>query len=372
MQVMKMAQALGLSGHSIRLAVPGIDDASELPSWDELAHQYGLEFAFPVEWLPARSQLRRYDYGLRAVRWARSWGAEVLYTRLPQAAALASLLGTPVIYEVHDYPQGRMGPLLFSAFLKGSGARRLVVITRPLALELSRGFGAPGSPPFTIIAPDGVDMARYTQVPSPEVARQRIAGSLPEQTLQEDQFVAGYTGNLYEGRGVTLLLNIATRLPEILFLIAGGEQQDVNRLQNDVKSRGLENIILVGFVPNAELPAYQAACNVLLMPYQTRVAASSGGNIAPYLSPMKLFEYLACERPILSSDLPVLREVLNQENAVLLPPHDVDAWVDALQSLRADPERAGRLAAQARQDAGLYTWSSRAELILAGLEDRHA
>lgn len=372
MQVMKMAQALGLSGHSIRLAVPGIDDASELPSWDELAHQYGLEYGFPVEWLPARSQFRRYDYGLHAVRWARSWGADVLYTRLPQAAALASLLGMPAICEVHDYPQGRMGPLLFRAFLKGRGARRLVVITRPLALELSRGFGAPDSPPFTIIAPDGVDLARYAQIPSPDVARQRLAGFLPEQVLQEDQFIAGYTGNLYEGRGISLLLDIAVCLPEVLFLIAGGEPQDVDRLQNDVKSRGLENIILTGFVPNAALPSYQAACNTLLMPYQTRVAASSGGNIAPYLSPMKLFEYLACERPILSSDLPVLREVLNQENAILLPPHDVYAWVEALQSLRADPERAAKLAIQARRDAGLYTWSSRAELILADLEDSHA
>jgi glycosyltransferase involved in cell wall biosynthesis len=265
-----------------------------------------------------------------------------------------------------------MGPILFRAFLKGSGARRLVVITRSLALELSRGFGAPGEPPFTIVAPDGVDMARYAQVPSTEVARQRIAEHLPEQALQQNQFVAGYTGNLYEGRGVGLLLDIATRLPEIYFLIVGGEPQDVKRLRNDVKSRGLENIILTGFVPNADLPDYQAACDVLLMPYQTRVAASSGGNIAPYLSPMKLFEYLACGRPILSSDLPVLQEVLNQENAVLLPPHEEDAWVEALQGLRADPKRAAKLAAQARRDAGLYTWGSRAEFIFTGLEKGHA
>ena len=371
-QVMKMAQALCLLGHTLRLAVPGKDYDTSPPSWEELAHQYGLEHEFSVEWLPTSPQFRRYDYGLRAVRWARDWGAEVLYTRLPQAAALASLLGVPTILEVHDYPQGTMGPILFRIFLRGSGARRLVVITRALALELSRGLGAPGSPPFALIAPDGVDMVRYAQVPSPEAARQRIGNFLPEQRLQKDQFVAGYTGNLYQGRGVSMLLDIAARLPGIYFLIVGGEPQDVNRLRNEVKSRGLENIILTGFVSNADLPDYQAACDVLLMPYQKRVAASSGGNIAPYLSPMKLFEYLACGRAILSSDLTVLQEVLNPENAVLLPPDEKNAWVDALQGLRADPQRRATLGAQARRDAGVYTWKARAERIIAGLDEDHA
>ena len=90
------------------------------------------------------------------------------------------------------------------------------------------------------------------------------------------------------------------------FLIVGGEPQDVENLRQRVRVIGLKNVILTGFVPNARLPLYQAACDVLLMPYQRQVAASSGGDIARYLSPMKLFEYMACERPIISSDLPVL------------------------------------------------------------------
>jgi glycosyltransferase involved in cell wall biosynthesis len=102
------------------------------------------------------------------------------------------------------------------------------------------------------------------------------------------------------------------------------------------------------------------------MPYQERVAASSGGNIAQYLSPMKMFEYLACGRVILSSDLPVLREVLNDQNAVLLPPDDVGAWVEALEEIRGDPKRQQKLMAQAQNDAKRYTWESRAALILEG------
>jgi glycosyltransferase involved in cell wall biosynthesis len=129
---------------------------------------------------------------------------------------------------------------------------------------------------------------------------------------------------------------------------------------------GLHNLILTGFVPNAELPIYQAACEVLLMPYQTQVAASSGGDIGRYLSPMKLFEYLACGRAILASDLSVLQEILNPQNAVILPRDDLDAWVEALITLRDDIPRRMALGAQARQDAEMYTWEKRASRILDG------
>jgi glycosyltransferase involved in cell wall biosynthesis len=104
------------------------------------------------------------------------------------------------------------------------------------------------------------------------------------------------------------------------------------------------------------------------MPYQRNVSASSGGDIARYLSPMKLFEYLACGRPILSSDLPVLREVLNPKNAVLLPPDEIEAWVAAIRELRHNPAQCAAMAAQAQQDVQQYSWEARAARILAASE----
>jgi glycosyltransferase involved in cell wall biosynthesis len=365
-QVMKMAQAIAILGHEVRLSAPqaGAARDSKHTSWGELAFHYGLQHEFPIDWLPSIPRLRRYDYAYHAVRWARGWGAHVLYTRLPQAAALSSLLGVPTILEIHDFPQGRSGRWLFQRFLKGSGARRLVAVTQTLANDLSSRLEAPAESSFTLVIPDGVDLARYQNLPDPQGARLML------HTFQgrEERFTAGYTGHLYAGRGARLMLDLAERLPEITFLIVGGEPQDVARLQTEVGARQLENVFLTGFIPNTELPLYQAACDLLLMPYQEHVAASSGGDIAPYLSPMKLFEYLACGRAILSSDLPVLREVLNQENAVLLPHADLEAWAEAVQELRNDAARRLALAVRACQDATRYTWEARAEKILSRLE----
>jgi glycosyltransferase involved in cell wall biosynthesis len=366
-QVMKMAQALAACGHRPFLLAPGRPEPK--PGWEDLAHHYGLAqrsqtASFPVEWLPANPRLRRYDYAWRAVRRARQAGADLVYTRLPQAAALASQAGLATIFELHDLLATRSGRLVMRLFLSGRGARRLVVITQALCDDLRRQIRAPAlsQAGFIRIEPDGVDLARFEGLPEPALARRRLAGRL---AVPPERFTAGYTGHLYPGRGSELLLDLARRLPEVTFLLAGGEPEEVARLR--LQAQGLENVFLAGFVPNAELPEVQAACDALLMPYQRQVAASSGGDIGRYLSPMKLFEYLACGRAILSSDLPVLREVLNPENAVLLPPEDAAAWAAALQDLQAHPELRARLAASARRDAGRYTWEARAGRILEGL-----
>jgi glycosyltransferase involved in cell wall biosynthesis len=157
---------------------------------------------------------------------------------------------------------------------------------------------------------------------------------------------------------------MAANLPDVIFFLVGGEPGDVERLRAESISRGLDNLTLTGFILNADLPRYQAACDVLLMPYQKQVAASSGGDIAQYLSPMKVFEYLACGRAILSSDLPVLREVLNEQNAVLLPPDDVGAWSKAIRNLRDNPHLRQSLSEQARNDAQQYSWVARAARLL--------
>lgn len=366
LQVMKMAQAMAGLGHVVRVAVPGFPP--EKVAWDDLAYQYGLHRQFPVEWLPAWASMRRYDYGLRAVWWARGWGADLIYTRLPQAAALASLLGMATIYEAHDFPPHGVATWLFRGFFRGRGARRLVCITRALAADLEDRLGVPDSPLFTVIAADGVDLERYVDLPEPQRARQMVVEKDRDVRLQHPhRFIAGYTGHLYAGRGVELILELAARLPEITFLLVGGEPDEVRALRSAVQSRRLENVISVGYVPNSELPYYQASCDLFLMPYQRQVAASSGGDIARYLSPMKLFEYMACGRPILCSDLPVLREVLSPEIAVLLPPDDVEAWVGAIQSLTDDPERRHFLGEGVRSAARRYTWEARAGQILEGI-----
>jgi glycosyltransferase involved in cell wall biosynthesis len=81
---------------------------------------------------------------------------------------------------------------------------------------------------------------------------------------------------------------------------------------------------------------------------------------------MKMFEYMAAERAILTSDLPVIREVLNESNAVFCPPDDVDAWKTELEGLLAVEPRRRMFARQARFAVENHTWIARARHVLDG------
>ena len=102
------------------------------------------------------------------------------------------------------------------------------------------------------------------------------------------------------------------------------------------------------------------------MPYEKVVTGSSGGDSATYASPMKMFEYMASKRLIISSDLPVIREVLNPSNAILCPAEDINSWSQALSFGISSEENRFSIAQQAWLDVQQYTWLERARKALAG------
>lgn len=361
-QVMKNAIALTDVRQDVILFVPG--QSSEL-SWQTLASHYGLVDEKPDRltmcWVPRNLRFKSYDYALNAVQMAKKADVDCIFTRLLQAAALSSARGVTTYYEAHDIPTGRMGPVLFKQFLRGKAKKILISISDALLQDLKKQFIFPDDL-VEIVASDGVDLARFGDLPSQKEARVQLG--------IENKFTAGFTGHLYAGRGEDLLIGMAALLPEFNFLVIGGKDDDVQRVQNKIESQNLKNMRLMGFIPNAELPVYQTACDCLLMPYQEKIAGSSGGDIAKYLSPMKMFEYLASAKPILSSDLPVLREVLDEENSILLPFDDVIAWVDAIRLIKKDSGLAHKLSENAFKTAKQYTWQIRVSQIFGFVDER--
>jgi glycosyltransferase involved in cell wall biosynthesis len=363
MQTMKACQALVQLGHEVRLVVPAPlrlpPDSANLggeKERDDIRSHYGLMAGFPVEWLSGGS---RRVFTWRAVGRAASLRADLVYTWVPQSAVFALLRGFPVVLELHDLPAGRVGPLWYRLFLYLPGKKRVLVITRALISALEAAYGDHLAPADVILAPNGVDPERFADLPAPREAR-RLLG-LPEAPT------VLCAGHLYAGRGADLFLALAGALPETRFLWAGGSPEDVEAWRRRAQEGALGNVTFTGFIANERLPMYLAAADVLLMPYARSIAVSSGGgNSALISSPMKMFEYLATGRPILASDLPVFREVLDERNAALCPPEDTAIWTRALRDLLANPKKCEALSVQARADSQRYTWVARAQRALDG------
>lgn len=351
-QVMKVCQALRQLGPEVKLSTPCFKTAG----WKELAEQYGLTTSFDIEWLSYNRHLKQYDFSWKSVKMATEWKADVIYTWALQAAALSAMKNKLTVMEFHDYPMGSLGPFWFRLFIKAPGKKVILTTTRSLAGGLCEKYGIELPEKNLQIAPNGTELEKYEGLPDSRNARKALG--------LEENFTILYSGHFYRGRGMDLMVGLAQALPQFQFLWVGGQEKDLEPWKIQLGEMGIRNVIITGFIPNARLPLYQAAGDILLMPYQREISGSSGGNIVKVINPMKMFDYMASRRVILASDIPIFHEILNDQNCVFCPPEDMAAWSRTILELAADDEKRNKLADSAFQDAARYTWANRAKQTL--------
>jgi glycosyltransferase involved in cell wall biosynthesis len=353
-QAMKVIQALLQLGHDVRLFAPR---ETSLPSAQTLRDHYGLHSVPELHQLTSRTRFKRFDFIVLAQRAARRFGAGLIYTWLPQSAALGVRAGCPVVLEMHADVAGRMGAWWLRQFWGGGGPRCMTVTTLALKEALARSTGLAFPDQQVLVAPNGVELEKYESLPGPEQARLQLG--LPPGLM------AGFTGHIYPGRGADLLFELARQMPELNFLWVGGTPELVSFWRGRLESAGISNVTMTGFLEHRLIPLYQAAADILLMPYSRSIEGSSGQDIGEVINPMKMFEYMAAGRAIVSADLPSIREILNPANAVLCEPGDVVAWRSAILALLGDESHRLALGSKARGDVEKFTWLAREQRILS-------
>jgi glycosyltransferase involved in cell wall biosynthesis len=354
---MKVCQALQEVDGPVCLWTPG----NETADWDILAENYGLRTPFETQWLRCNPRLKRYDFSWKAFRAALDWGADVIYTWTLQVAVLSVRKGVPVVLELHDRPMGKIGPRMFRTFLRKPSPKQLLTTTHYLRDKLVEEYHLPIPDSMWKPGPNGTDSERYAHLPTAEDARAQLG-------LAEGLTVV-YSGHFYPGRGMEMLFALARAYPQANFVWIGGREKDIQPWREQLKSENMTNVVMTGFIQNAKLPLYQAAADILLMPYGKSISASGGGDIAEVINPMKMFDYLATGKAILASDLPILHEVLNDQNTVFCAAGDSADWAAALGRLIDNPELRMALGQQAKADSYQYDWKLRAQRALAWLTD---
>ncbi|MCC6711991.1 MAG: glycosyltransferase family 4 protein [Candidatus Dadabacteria bacterium] len=351
--VMKMCQAMGRLGieTDLVLAMPG--QAPDIRAY------YGVEHSFKIIQFPyfKSSFARNVLHGVRAGVYTgmRKGLYDITVTRnIIYAFLAARVFGVPVIYDAH-HPLVTGARPLFRAIKGAPNLVRFSTNTRGLAdIYLEEGL----PPEKLVVAHNGVDLKRYANLPKKDEARRKLGLAL-------DKDIICYSGNIYEGRGIELLVDVSLRMPDAGFLIVGGRDEDVLRYRQLATQKNAPGIKLTSYVSHDLVPLYLAAADVLVMPYTTAMTIRGGTVATDFTSPIKLFEYMASGRPIVATSLPSVKELLRDgENAVLVPPGSGDALYEGISRVLRDGALAARIASGALADVRGYTWEERVKKVL--------
>ncbi len=260
----------------------------------------------------------------------------------------------PTVYDAH-HPLVKGASFMFRAFKDSEHLVRFSTNSKGLGqIYVNEGL----SEDKLMVAPNGVDLEAYTELPPKTDARNRVG-------LPQDKTIVCYSGNIYAGRGIELIIDTASRLPQALFVIVGGLDTDIDRYTRLVDSKGLNNVWFIGFVPHADVPTYLSAADVLVMPYTSQMTIKDGTRATDFTSPIKLFEYMAAARPIVATGIPSVLEILTDgENAIVVEPDSSEAFAEGVESAINNSTLAEEVGKKAGEDARRYTWEARAKRLL--------
>ena len=203
----------------------------------------------------------------------------------------------------------------------------------------------------------GVDLNLFTGVRKLDRSELKETLGLPK-----DAFLVGYVGGFVsvgQKKGLDTMIEALQHLPqEVTMVFVGGSEKHIAEYKALAQDMHVETrCVFVKRQPFENVVRYEAAMDVLTIPYPDT------HHFRDYGFPMKVWEYMAAGRPLVYSDLAIMKEVLG-ERADSFKPGDAKDLARVVVALQHDVDTAERTARKNSADVEAYTWDARAKNIV--------
>src|SRR6266498_1427290 len=357
-QIGKMCEAFAAQGLNVELLIPKRKNPSGKNVFDYyklLPHFKITQVTAPDFYWPGFSEktsfvLKQFISSWLLITYILRHNSDIVYSRDDFVLCFLSYFRKGLYFEAHRFSEKRKW--LYRQLIR-SGIK-VITVSKGLK-EVFVRFGFKDQNVF--VAPDGVDTRLFSEHLDIAAARQKLS-------LIQKIPIIGYVGQLKTlgmEKGIQELFDafeyVVDQYPQALLLLVGGSQADIAHYQKVISPKIKNSVSFAGYQEPWRVPLYLWACDVLVMPYPNEP------HYAIYMSPLKLFEYMASGRPVVASDLPSVREVLNSNNAILVMPNDARDLANGIQQILSKSDPGLRLANQAQSDVVRYSWDQRAKNI---------
>lgn len=363
--VMKMCTALANQGADVTLFCP-LGEVEGNPY-----EIYGVEEKFKICHVAPSRLLRKVPL-LNSMSLAHSMASKVkkqgfdfVFGRSTLAIFLLRNY-RPFIYESHLLPANRYRLFAEGKIMRSHLFVNHVVITDGLKQDYLNTYSFTKESKITVLQ-DAADLAK-------EITDDTCPKEKSKELKIEKRPVIGYLGHLLPGKCMEILSQIARMRPQYDFHVVGGKQEWVDRWMNDERCQGLNNIKFYGYVDNKTIPYYYNLFEICVLPFSSQIVVGKfkNANIGRWTSPLKLFEAMSYGKPILTTNLPTIQEVLTDgKNCLMESENNIDGWCNKLDMLVSDEELRNNLGGAAKAlFENKYTWDMRAAKVIKLFKDK--
>ncbi|MCD6116158.1 glycosyltransferase family 4 protein [bacterium] len=199
---------------------------------------------------------------------------------------------------------------------------------------------------------NGADLKRFNPFISPAAVQRRFP--------LQGKTVVGFVGSFHYWHGVSELIELIKAVVadnrDVVFLLVGSGGPMLDDLKTFIRTERLENrIFLTGYVEHTLVPAYISSMDIVIAPYPALDFF--------YYSPVKIFEYMACGKAVITSRIGQIAEVIeNGRDGILCTPGSIREMIMAVKELAADKNSIERMGMAAFKKIGKqYSWHRKAQ-----------
>ena len=341
LHVLKMCDAFSEKNYDTSLLIPYTNKDY---SFEKIKKEYVLKSYFCIESLFKKKIKRNLIYltlfTFKIFKFLKSnKKKKLIISRSVVPALLLALIGKKIILEIHTEPQGFTKIIFFfHRFLKFSNRIQFILINKNLntSLELNKYK--------FIVLDDCVDVRDFKKV-------------------ENKDKTCVYTGSFVKGKGIETIIKIAKNLNNIDFHLYGNLKTLDNSLHQEIL--GIKNIILNNFVPYYKITEILPKSKILLMPYEKKVGVLINDlDVSNYISPLKLFDYLASGSIIVATKKEAYSHILkNEVNCYLVETNQVNEWCQIINKIVSKMDNEKEIQKNSIESAKNYSWLDRVQKI---------
>ena len=346
LQTVKMCEAFSYLKHEVTLVCPGTNKSQE-----NIFKYYDVQNRFNIKVLKKYKKfplgIKYYLFSISSILLSLKNKPDIFITRNFFTSFLLVMLKKKHILELHHDVEieSRIVQFLIkrTRYLNSNKIIKLVAITESIKKHFQTNY----------------DIKEKKILVSPSGSSLKTNFSFN----RNRKLKIGYFGSIYKSRGAETFINLSKIDRDNDYYLFGNLNQYKN-LKNNI-----DNLHLKGYIPYKDISTYLTKMDVLLMPYLSKATATGDvGNIIKFTSPLKLFDYLASGKIIIASNIEVLKEVINKNNAIFINNFEnIYSWKNEINKIKNNTVKRFIISKNNYKLSKKFTLNERAKIILDGV-----